>query len=838
MKSEKGRKSFSSTGLCMTLLVFGLVMFPGCGGGGDGEGGGGGGPTPERCIDQDGDGYGVQSSHHCPREGADCDDGNADVSPGATEICGDGFDNDCSGAEDDRDLDGDGYISDDTACGGDDCDDERDRVHPNTEEICGDGLDNDCSGSEDDRDLDGDGYISDDPACSGNDCDDLNPGIHPSADEAGAGLCNDGVDQDCDGRDCQCTPGSGLCCDESGFYRPSSYKCDNNATTEYGCPWGTACGDEVGIRYGDRYCSGSSSSCNGSLQWGSWAITDNCTAREVCAPNDSSCNESSACCPGLSSSPENPGLLFSGSHCNGSSSENSTWNADHHGFIDGASSYYGEPDGPHENWYTIDQGVFQDKDMTSDSAWDEQNMDRRMAWWHDGHGSTHIIWTQSEGESHYATLAEMALGEYGNEETSCETDGSLRYFFIKTCASLAHGPKCSNGEYCRPDLNSGTGFVDGFAAVRPVIRHGFRIICGFSSYSLRSPDYGTTFWDEYQSRGVADSWLYAAAGVDTSSAAVCYACGAVGGSAISSDLYFNKSAWSSTSCTSGTIHKRWIRGANAPGGKDDESEVKPMPAYLPVFALSVPPLPEEGILGIVPVDREGGWLVKGAKEEIDYPIVRFDTSGGTLLVAPTQPIPTAFTDSLPTVEIVEDFLVENRLGLSPDDLDRPKVLVMEEAAYNPDTGERTEPVKLSERVVSRRLLRHGDEVYPTVGPGSVFAATVDGTGDVTDLRMNRRCVADWLEVRPTIPFEEALEEAYTALPEGRDYGLEEWQWGYHLEGSGVEQAVAKPYYRFVFLFTSQEDRIADKAEVLVNAFTGKHLDRGMNTFEETPLLER
>ncbi len=49
------------------------------------------------CIDNDGDGYGVGTA--CVRE-QDCDDTDADVNPGADEICGDGIDNNCDGQTD------------------------------------------------------------------------------------------------------------------------------------------------------------------------------------------------------------------------------------------------------------------------------------------------------------------------------------------------------------------------------------------------------------------------------------------------------------------------------------------------------------------------------------------------------------------------------------------------------------------------------------------------------------------------------------------------------------------------------------------------------------------
>jgi hypothetical protein len=83
-----------------------------------------------------------------------------------------------------------------TTCGGDDCKDSA--VHPGAKEICGDGVDQDCSGADlacSCPDADGDTYA--DKRCGGTDCDDKAREIHPKAEE----IPGDGVDQDCDGAD-------------------------------------------------------------------------------------------------------------------------------------------------------------------------------------------------------------------------------------------------------------------------------------------------------------------------------------------------------------------------------------------------------------------------------------------------------------------------------------------------------------------------------------------------------------------------------------------------------------------------------------------------------------
>ncbi len=84
-------------------------------------------------LDADGDGYDV---------GEDCDDGDASVNPGASEVCDDGIDNNCDGVDDTciLDADGDGFLAED------DCDDQNASVYPGATEDCYDGLDNDCNG--------------------------------------------------------------------------------------------------------------------------------------------------------------------------------------------------------------------------------------------------------------------------------------------------------------------------------------------------------------------------------------------------------------------------------------------------------------------------------------------------------------------------------------------------------------------------------------------------------------------------------------------------------------------------------------------------------------------
>ena len=132
--------------------------------------------------------------------GLDCNDAAAGVHPGATEVCGDGHDNDCAGNDEvacpaaSPDADGDGV----TVAEGD-CNDGNASIHTGAAEVCGNSVDEDCSGLADacpSPDNDGDTYT-----VAEGDCDDNNAAVHPGASE----VCDNGRDDDCVGGDVVCS---------------------------------------------------------------------------------------------------------------------------------------------------------------------------------------------------------------------------------------------------------------------------------------------------------------------------------------------------------------------------------------------------------------------------------------------------------------------------------------------------------------------------------------------------------------------------------------------------------------------------------------------------------
>ena len=196
-------------------------------------------------ADRDKDGFGAaDSACLCAADAifsapddTDCDDGDAQVHPGAVERCDTTADDDCDDNTNPEgalgcmsffpDADGDGYGGTAGAClcvatdehprtDDTDCDDGDPAVHPGATETCDTPADDDCSGSNNDpgavgcsvfyQDADLDGFgatisvctceaAGDYTATDATDCDDTEADAHPGGTE----VVGNRVDEDCDG---------------------------------------------------------------------------------------------------------------------------------------------------------------------------------------------------------------------------------------------------------------------------------------------------------------------------------------------------------------------------------------------------------------------------------------------------------------------------------------------------------------------------------------------------------------------------------------------------------------------------------------------------------------
>jgi len=230
---------------------------------------------PVCCGDSDGDGF---ASNACG--GADCDDGNFDIKPGAPELCN-GVDDDCDAGT--ADGSGESWFGD--PCDGADTDQCTEGVYgcdgsqscsdatSNDVEICN-GVDDDCDGSTDEGvlqtwylDDDNDGYgwnATSVQACSkpagyvadNTDCDDGNNAINPGAND----LCN-GVDDDCDAATADGADETwlGNACDgnDADFCTEGTFECVGGAQS---------CNDPNDVDV--EVCNGVDDDCNGATDEG------------------------------------------------------------------------------------------------------------------------------------------------------------------------------------------------------------------------------------------------------------------------------------------------------------------------------------------------------------------------------------------------------------------------------------------------------------------------------------------------------------------------------------------------------------------------------------------
>jgi hypothetical protein len=96
-----------------------------------------------------------------------------------------------------------------------------------------------------------------------------------------------------------------MCCSE-GFFVPGGTVCDADIMQEYGCPWGTGCGNDPAVHSRDVICDGEHPDCETLGPWKEWRAVAECDDLQACGPDgtcvsgvDCSCEcTSGVCCDG------------------------------------------------------------------------------------------------------------------------------------------------------------------------------------------------------------------------------------------------------------------------------------------------------------------------------------------------------------------------------------------------------------------------------------------------------------------------------------------------------------------------------------------------------------
>ncbi len=216
----------------MVRALFSLAFLVGCNGKGD-DSGGGGTDDSNAPASEDADNDGFDVGEDCNDGDAAINPDAAEVCDGVDNDCADGIDvgaTDATAYYADADADTYGAGAATLSCepvagqveSGDDCDDSDAAIHPGATEVCDElDTDEDCDTDADDADdsvdtstatltlyadTDADAYGDDGASVSAcdpmsgyvavaGDCDDASAAVHPGASE----VCGDTVDDDCDG---------------------------------------------------------------------------------------------------------------------------------------------------------------------------------------------------------------------------------------------------------------------------------------------------------------------------------------------------------------------------------------------------------------------------------------------------------------------------------------------------------------------------------------------------------------------------------------------------------------------------------------------------------------
>ncbi len=159
-------------------------------------------PEENKCTDNDGDGYGASGSSGCSKSGVDCNDNASAINPGATEVCGDGNDNDCDWTADEN-----------CQCSGN----QTQQCGPSTDTgACQYGI----------------------QTCSGGQWGNCTGAVYSTTE-----VCSNNLDDDCDGQTDECSCSDGTAYGQCSTTKPKY--CNNgtlvNQCSTCGCSSGQSC---------------------------------------------------------------------------------------------------------------------------------------------------------------------------------------------------------------------------------------------------------------------------------------------------------------------------------------------------------------------------------------------------------------------------------------------------------------------------------------------------------------------------------------------------------------------------------------------------------------------
>lgn len=356
---------------------------------------------------------------------------------------------------------------------------------------------------------------------------------------------------------------------------------------------------------------------------------------------------------------------------------------------------------------------------------DRYGLDGCLSVYHSGHGGM---------DGNGVFFAPLGANWYNQGTTATSNSMQIatyhaNYIFWSTCTSVRV-------------LDGQSPFITWSSANR-----GFRMMFGFESISVDSPDYGSNFWNEWnKNKSFSTAWLDASWDIDYSQAPSVVACGAT--QAEASDRVFNERLMYPNHVSAAWWSWRWYYAATAARSPNLILPAQPYIALLrPVetteqyvsalinqFGLQMP-LPDE-----VTATREGIFFIEAGDRRIAF------GNDGVFEVHMAQPN-LANQSQLPShhaISIARDAL--QRYGLDQEvNLTLNSVRLAAHAGAASESSRQVDGPHISSTTVQFKQVINGVPVI-TPGKGEV-RVTIDNDGMVTDVYASTRPV-DQLVDRP------------------------------------------------------------------------------------------
>lgn len=426
----------------------------------------------------------------------------------------------------------------------------------------------------------------------------------------------------------------------------------------------------------------------------------------------------------------------------------------------------------------------------------------QMLFFHAGHGAP-TFWN-TLGDDAYES--NMKLG-------NCADQGHLRYFWICSCETMAHGPRtCSNTSlsYGCPDKFDGSAdsvdMRNAYQRWGNVLNNGYlRMACGGSSDMWCHETQMNAIWSNYNVShyDVADTWQYGARSNDPSSevAPICMTRG--GADVTKTPLYdttftnepnlggdymwlqyltnFTKSASSSAA-----------RAATSGASSSAYESLGELPVLVVGAEATAKAASRSASAVSGDLEDTGEFYVSKAKASSGAPQKRIAKASGAEFFEGQSKHDKASLAEGDYVKLAQQFVKDANWEEEGATVAEGTKTMVERATLD---GKRLERIQKNVRVTIRRKVSVNGVEVPVIGQGGEIAVLMNNDGSVAKASKTWRAVSSGTSVALK-PFAQAELEARGQLDNPEAYALIDWKWGYKEEAGNVAQKEMRVVIRF------------------------------------------